>query len=335
MMNAATRFACLAGAAFVLAFTVVILGAYTRLSDAGLGCPDWPGCYGRISVPEQDREIDHANALYPDRPLHRGKAWREMAHRYAAGTLGLVILALAVVAWHRRRDPGQPVIIPMLLLGLVVFQALLGMWTVTWLLKPIVVTTHLLGGLAILALLFWLVAGALLPGTGSAARGLLPWIAAGLLVLILQIFLGGWTSANYAAVICPEFPACRGGEFWPNPDFREAFIFWRGLGIDYEGGVLGVEARTAVHLAHRVGALTTVLLLGAVAARAWAERATPVRAIAACMLALLCTQAGLGIANVLMVRPLPVAVAHNAGAALLLLALIALLRAAKGGRQES
>jgi cytochrome c oxidase assembly protein subunit 15 len=221
----------------------------------------------------------------------------------------------------------------MLLLALVVFQALLGMWTVTWLLKPIVVTAHLLGGMVILALLFWFVADQLSPGSVVARRELLPWVSAGLLVLSVQIFLGGWTSANYAAVICPEFPACRGGDWWPEPDFGEAFVFWRGLGVDYEGGVLGTGARTAVHLSHRVGALITALVLAVVAVRALALRSARIRCIGGVMLVLLCVQIGLGIANVLMVRPLEVAVAHNAGAALLLMSLVALLRDAAGRQQ--
>jgi cytochrome c oxidase assembly protein subunit 15 len=326
-MRPSVLLAPITGAAFALAILVVILGAYTRLSDAGLGCPDWPGCYGRITVPDRTHEIDEANSLYPDRPVHHGKAWREMAHRYSAGALGLLVLALASVAWFGRRNAGTPVHLPLLLVGLVLFQALLGMWTVTWLLKPIVVTAHLLGGMAILGLLFWLLADHSLPHSTGAAE-LLPWVTAGLVALSAQIFLGGWTSANYAAVICPEFPACRGGEFWPDPDFAEAFVFWRGLGIDYEGGVLNVEARTAVHLAHRVGAVIVAVILGGVGVRALVEPSARIRVIGAALLVLLCAQIALGIANVMMVRPLPVAVAHNAGAALLLVCLIALLHSA-------
>lgn len=321
--------------ACLLAFVVVVLGAYTRLSDAGLGCPDWPGCYGQIAVPDAQHEVAEANALYPERPIHQGKAWREMIHRYAAGTLGLVILALAILAWRNRQDGTQPVRIPLLLVALVVFQALLGMWTVTLLLKPIVVTAHLLGGMAILALLFWLVLGQFFhapPEPGSRDR-LLPWAMAGIAVLSVQIFLGGWTSANYAAVICTEFPACRAGDWWPATDFTEGFVFWRGLGVDYEGGVLGAEARTAVHLAHRVGAAITALALLGVVLRALRGQGRSARVAGFALLLFLCMQIGLGIANVLMVRPLTVAVAHNAGAALLLLGLIALLQTAMARRR--
>jgi cytochrome c oxidase assembly protein subunit 15 len=315
-------------AALMLAFVVVVLGAYTRLTHAGLGCPDWPGCYGALVVPESvEAEGAAAHAI---RPLDRDKAWTEMIHRYAAGTLGLLILAMAVVAWRRRRDPDQPVLLPLLLLALVVFQALLGMWTVTWLLKPAVVSAHLLGGLAVLALLSWLVLAHWFrgPPDEGARDNLVPWAVAALAVLAAQIFLGGWTSANYAALICPEFPACRGGEWWPPADFAEGFRFWRGIGPDYEGGVLDAAGRTAVHLAHRLGALAAAIVIGAAALRAMLGRSPRSRFIGAAVLGLLCLQIALGVSNVLLSLPLPVAVAHNATAALLLLALTALLRQA-------
>ncbi|HEY7841446.1 MAG TPA: COX15/CtaA family protein, partial [Gammaproteobacteria bacterium] len=170
-------------AAFLLAFVVVVLGAYTRLTHAGLGCPDWPGCYGALIVPE---DVGHAGAAAEAiRPLDPGKAWTEMTHRYAAGTLGLLVLGLAVLAWRNRHVPAHPVKLSLFLLALVVFQALLGMWTVTWLLKPVIVSAHLLGGLAVLALLFWLVIGEFLPRAPdpAAAGDLLPWVIAALAVL--------------------------------------------------------------------------------------------------------------------------------------------------------
>ena len=149
-------FSQLAIAACVLALCVVVLGAWVRLSHAGLGCPDWPGCYGHLDVPESARHIEAANAAWPDRPVEPGKAWKEMIHRYAAGTLGLLIVALAVTAWRRRHEPGQMLTLPLALVGLVLFQALLGMWTVTLLLKPLIVLGHLLGGLTTFAMLLWL-----------------------------------------------------------------------------------------------------------------------------------------------------------------------------------
>jgi len=327
-MQRASLFGSLAVVALLLALTVVVLGAYTRLTHSGLGCPDWPGCYGRMIVPETPGTAGAAAETV--RPLHHGKAWTEMIHRYAAGTLGLVILALAVIAWRRRGISGQPVTLPLFLVALVIFQALLGMWTVTWLLKPAVVSAHLLGGLAILALLFWIVLGQYLPGTPGEprTRDLVPWALAALAVLVAQIFLGGWTSANYSALICPEFPTCRNGEWWPAANFAEAFRFWRGVGPDYEGGVLDTAGRTAVHLAHRLGALFAALAIGAAGLRGAFGPGRRARAIGLVVLALLCLQLGLGISNVLLSLPLPVAVAHNATAALLLLALTALLRQA-------
>ncbi|MDG4554800.1 MAG: COX15/CtaA family protein [Candidatus Competibacter sp.] len=318
----------LAWVALALTFVVVVLGAYVRLSDAGLGCPDWPGCYGRLDVPDNVEQIAAANAIYPHRPVEPDKAWKEMIHRYFAGTLGLAILALAILAWRRRREPGQPVVLPLTLLGLVVFQALLGMWTVTWQLKPVVVMAHLLGGLTMLSLLAWLVLRQGRYGTRNPLvvgdRALRGFAVLGLLLLVGQIALGGWTSANYAALACPDFPTCQ-AHWWPPLDFREAFTLWRGLGISYEGGVLGNDARVTIHMMHRLGALAVLLYLGWLV---WRLR-VPTRSrnlwvVGLAIAVLLCIQLGLGIANVLMRLPLPVAVAHNGGAALLLLALVTL-----------
>lgn len=310
-------------AAALLAFCVVVLGAYVRLSHAGLGCPDWPGCYGKIIVP--DPEV-HDDSLYPGRPLEHGKAWREMAHRYVAGTLGLMIFALALSSWRLRKQPGQPVAIPVFLVVLVIFQAALGMWTVTLLLKPVVVLAHLLGGMAVLVLLFWLCLEQLHSRQGKNMNNsyLLPWAITALVMLILQISLGGWTSANYAALACPDFPLCQ-GRWWPEADFREGFILWRGLGVDYEGGVLANEARTAIHIAHRIGAVMSFLIIGGAALRAAVSGNTTTGRLGWIMCIILLTQIGLGIANVLLRLPLPVAVAHNGVAALLLLSLVALL----------
>jgi cytochrome c oxidase assembly protein subunit 15 len=254
-----------------------------------------------------------------------------MVHRYVAGLLGLLVLALAALAWLRRGRPGQPIGIPTLLLALVVFQALLGMWTVTLLLKPVVVTAHLLGGLSTLALLWWLAlrlgaqttAGRGLMAAG-AARSLRPWALGALAVLGLQVALGGWVSANYAALACPDFPRCQGA-WWPPMDFAEAFDLWRGTGVSYEFGVLDNPARVAVHVTHRLGALLTFVYLGWVALRAMGARRDPYVATAGLViLVLLVAQITLGISNVLFGLPLGVAVAHNAVAALLLLAVVTL-----------
>ena len=220
-----TIFYRLAWVALVLTFVVVVLGAYVRLSHAGLGCPDWPGCYGRLlDVPDRADQIAVANAAYPHRPVEPAKAWKEMIHRYCAGALGLLILALAALAWRNRRQSDQPVALPLALLGLVTFQSVLGMWTVTWQLKPLIVMAHLLGGLTTLGLLAWLVLCQRQGGGAGATdenRALRPLALLGLMLLAGQIALGGWTSANYAALACPDFPTCQ-AHWWPPLDFREA-----------------------------------------------------------------------------------------------------------------
>lgn len=322
-----TSFRRLALAAALLALCVVVLGAYVRLSHAGLGCPDWPGCYGHLGVPDEAHLIARANAAYPERPVEADKAWKEMIHRYFAGILGLMVFALAWLAWRRRREPGQPLVLPLFLAGLIVFQALLGMWTVTLLLKPLIVMAHLLGGLTTLALLWWLVLRQSRFGRAVSreqGRRLRLWALLGLALVVGQAALGGWTSANYAALACPDFPTCQ-GQWWPAMDAREAFIPWRRLGMSYEGGVLDNEARVAVHMAHRLGAVAVLAYLGWLLWRILAARRPPaLRGTALTLGLLLLVQVGLGIANVALHLPLPVAAAHNAGAALLILALVTL-----------
>ncbi|MGH8281583.1 MAG: COX15/CtaA family protein, partial [Gammaproteobacteria bacterium] len=228
----------LAVLAAVLALGVIVLGAYVRLSQAGLGCPDWPGCYGHITVPQTQQAVAQADARYATRPLQAARAWKEMIHRYFAGSLAVLILVLAVAAWWRRRRWRQPIVLPTLALLTVIFQALLGMWTVTLLLFPPVVMGHLLGGYLTLALLILLAlqAGGWLRAGDSAGKTL-RWLAGiTLIVLVLQMALGGWTSSNYAGIACPDFPTCQ-GQWWPPMDFRDAFA-WHGLGPDYQGGIL-------------------------------------------------------------------------------------------------
>jgi heme a synthase len=334
-----TYFYRVAVLATVLTLVLVMLGAYVRLSHAGLGCPDWPGCYGHlVGVPAADHHVTAANEAYPDRPVEAPKAWKEMVHRYIAGILGLLILALAIMAWLRRHLPGQPVGLPLALLALVIFQALLGMWTVTLLLKPMVVTAHLLGGMATLALLFWLVLRSGAHGTGLVTRApgaLRGFASAALLVLVLQIFLGAWTSTNYAALACPDFPTCQ-GRWWPDTDFGEAFTLWRGLGVNYEHGVLENTPRLTVHLTHRLGAIITALaMLGLAFYLMIYQRLRAWRVLGATLLLALSLQLGLGIAIVLLHLPLPLAVAHNGGAALLLLVLVAINHAAFQARETA
>jgi len=326
-MNSKPLFYKVALATTFLALVVVVLGAYVRLSHAGLGCPDWPGCYGHIGAPEAEHLVERANEAYPERPVEAAKAWKEMVHRYFAGTLGLLILGLAIAAWRRRGVPGQPVALPSFLVLLVIFQALLGMWTVTLLLYPAVVTSHLIFGFTTLALLWWLSSrGLRLYGDGAAPGDgwLRPLALIGLLLVAVQIFLGGWTSSNYAAMACPDFPTCH-GVWWPPMDFAEGFSVFHEVGIDYEGGVLDGPARTAIHMAHRIGALVVFFLLTDIALLVLIKATTPVaRGTAAVVLGLLGLQLGLGISNVVLSLPLFVAVAHNGVGALLLLSVLSM-----------
>jgi cytochrome c oxidase assembly protein subunit 15 len=299
----------LAGAA--LAATVVVLGAWVRLTDAGLGCPDWPGCYGHI---------------YPQADHNFSKALHEMIHRYFASSLGIIIVSLLVWAVWNRRDRGQPVVIVVALFLLVCVQGALGALTVTLLLKPLIVTAHLLGGLTTLAILWWLSLTPErrdLPGREAALR---KFALAALAVLVVQISLGGWTSTNYAAVACPDLPTCQ-QSWWPRMDFKDAFVLWRGLDIDYTGGVLANAARTAIHVTHRIGALVTggmFILVGALCVARGLNRR--VRIIGGLLIGAVLLQIGIGVTMVHFAMPLPLATLHNAGAALLVICTVTLLR---------
>jgi cytochrome c oxidase assembly protein subunit 15 len=323
-MNRAARiYRRLVPAATVLTLCVVVLGAWVRLTDAGLGCPDWPGCYGTLTVPKTAEQMDYAAGAFPERPVDHGKAWREMIHRYFAGALGLLVFAIAAAAWANRRDPQQPVRLPLALAGIIIAQSLLGMWTVTLLLKPFIVTLHLLGGLTTLGLLFWLTLDIVRPRPAIRVPRRLPALGlAALLLLGVQITLGGWTSTNYAALACPDFPTCQ-TQWWPEMDFAEGFRPWHGLGIDYEGGILDSPARTAIHYVHRLGAVVVTLALGGLALAALAGgRPPPLRRAGGFLLGALAVQVAIGIGIIHYSLPLSLATAHNAGAALLLLALL-------------
>lgn len=307
-----------------LAVAVIVVGAYVRLEDAGLGCPDWPGCYGQlIGVPDAAHERARAEQAFPGKAVDTGRARKEMLHRYLAGILGVMILAIVVAAWRRRHAAGGAPWLASALAPLVAFQATLGMWTVTLLLKPAIVTLHLLGGMATLAALTWLALRELRPPSlaDAQARPLRPWAALGLAVLVGQIVLGGWVSANYAALACPDFPACN-GRWLPEMDFGHAYHVVRELGMTAAGAPLPYEALIAIQWSHRLGALVTVVFLGILAL--WTLRLPALRLPAVLVLALVAVQAGLGIANVMLRLPLALAVAHNAGAALLLVALVML-----------
>lgn len=361
--------------AVAVTLAVIVLGAYVRLSHAGLGCPDWPGCYGHVTWPTASDDIARANEAFPQRAVEVPKAWKEMVHRFLAGGLGLIVLALAWIAAARERQARAAVVGAALLasaaiglytadvrtaallpaagamlwpmlaawrlrvptsyrfalaaLGLIIFQALLGKWTVTMQLKPIVVTGHLLGGLSTFALLLWSVLH--LDGN-PAGRLTLPsrWALIALLVLIVQLFLGGWTSTNYAALACPDFPTCV-GRWWPDTDFGEAFVLFREIGVNYEGGILDATARATIHHTHRVGALIVLIVYATVIFRLLRDHAG--RALGLALAATLATQIGLGISNVVYDLPLPVATAHNGVAALLLAwTLVALARATRAAQ---
>jgi len=321
-------------AATVLAFAVIALGAYVRLSDAGLGCPDWPGCYGHLlGVPDQAHEQLAASQAYPQRPVVPAKAWKEMVHRYFAGTLGLLILAIFLNAWRGDIRRRQSPVLPTLLLGIVVLQAALGMWTVTLLLKPLIVTLHLLGGMSTLALLLTL----LLSGRrASPAHDSVSWLrplAAGALILVIgQIALGGWVSSNYAALACSDFPLCQ-GQWKPAMDLAQAFTLHRELGYTADGRLLSTTALAAIHWSHRLGALAVLVVVGALAVALLRCTRRGGRRWGGILVGLLSLQIGLGIANVLLSLPLGLAVAHNLGAAALLSAMLAInirLHQAKG-----
>lgn len=355
--------------AVLLATCVIVFGAFVRLSNAGLSCPDWPTCYGKAAWPTHaDQVVDHvATAI---RPVEPSKAWREQFHRMIAGLLGVLVLSLALLATRRRPRGWLLVIgaatavaiaIPLymrgmhvsasalavvgellllagvlrwsnvdlarastLTLAVIIFQALLGMWTVTWLLKPIVVMGHLLGGLATFALLVWIAWRATgISIVSGDARRLRLLLGVGLALLAVQIALGGWTSANYAALACgTDFPKCAGA-WWPEHDFGEAFVLWRGIGVDYEGGILDNAARVAIQLAHRMMAVVVAGYLLFMAARL--QRMPGLRGWGSTLAVLVCAQFGLGIANVMLSLPLKVAVLHNAGAVALLFVLVTLL----------
>jgi cytochrome c oxidase assembly protein subunit 15 len=312
--------------ATLVTLCVIVLGAWVRLEDAGLGCPDWPGCYGHLTVGSAVENAHAANAAFPERPLEADKALKEMIHRYAASGLGLLVIAIAVVAWLNRRDPAQPMRLPGFLVALVVFQGLLGMWTVTLLVKPLIVTAHLVGGLSTLALLWWLALRVDRTTRPSGERSLRGLAVLGLVVLAIQILLGGWTSTNYSALACPDFPTCQ-HSFWPDMDFKDAFVLWRGLGIDYEGGVLDHPARVAIHYTHRLWGIVTAITLGFVAWRAMRTgQSRAVRTAGTVLAVLLVAQWTIGPVMVMKALPLALATAHNAVAALLVLSVVALLR---------
>ncbi len=329
-----SRFAALVNFTLLLTLMVIALGAYTRLTDAGLGCPDWPGCYGKLTAPLHDAHIAEAQAKFPNAQIEPHKAHNEMLHRYIAGLLGLCVLTIAIVSLGLK----QFRLLSGIILLLVIFQAALGMWTVTLNLLPLVVLAHLLGGFALFTLLAllrvevaWKIINA--DSTESDSKkyrepGLASFLPLGYLaalVLVLQIALGGWTSSNYAAAVCYQLPVCESG--WSNR-FSLQSAFSLPLGHDtYEYGVLPYEARMSIHVLHRMGAMVTLLLLGSFAFLCWRRASTKVmRVLAASIGGLLLLQLTLGLINIIAQLPLLNAVAHNLVAANLLMLTVVFVR---------
>lgn len=374
-------------------FLVIALGAFTRLADAGLGCPDWPTCYGHVLWPDSAHEIYDANQTYNETPVETDKTWPEQVHRIFAGTLGLISLSVFFLSLRASKDKSlnkplvaiviillaalatkiaikvdmtitaaamhdhydiiigvivlacilllgamglykgaaeQPVKLPAFIVAFVILQGLFGMWTVTLKVWPQIVTLHLLGGFA-MAALFWLLSLRLggghwhLPEHGhEKIQKLKPLVLAAFLVVIVQIALGGWTTSNYAAVACPDLPRCQ-NQWWPEMDIADGFNFAQGVGPNYLGGKLDNEARIAIHMAHRIGALVTTAILLCLCVLLHKVHNPKARRLSNWILGALGIQIALGFSNILFNFPLPVAVAHNAGGAFLLLAMVTLM----------
>ena len=319
-----------ASLAVLLAFVVVMVCAYTRLTDAGLGCPDWPGCYGNIVLPSADVALQKAQLEYPHIPIESHKAWTEMIHRYAAGTLALLIFFMAsFVAIKRYQGVKLPVYLPLILALLVVFQALLGMWTVTLKLLPVVVMGHLLGGMLIVACLsrFRLQLSSLAYEDTPLWR---PWLRLGVLIVFMQIALGGWVSSNYAGIACIGFPTCN-GVWLPDLHWAKGFNLFSAVGLNYQGGLLDRDLRVTIQYIHRLGAMITFLYIGGLAFFILLKSKMHYLRIGAKFMAtLVCVQFLLGILNVIYLLPLNIAVAHNGVAALLLATVFSLLHFTRG-----
>lgn len=316
----------LAFSACLVAIIVLGMGVFTRLADAGLGCPDWPGCYGHVLWPTEDHEVARANEAYPEMPVEHDKTWPEMVHRYLATSLGLFTIGILVFAL-RNRGPEQPLKLPVFLLAFIILQGMFGMWTVTLKLWPQVVTAHLLGGFTTISLL-WLLTLRLnnqrwqLPAiVEPKLTALRPLVVVGLLIVVGQIALGGWTTSNYADIACPDFPRCQGA-WLPPMDFANGFNIAQQVGPNYLGGVLDNDARVAIHVSHRIGAIITSLYLLFLFVKLRGLATAPAKRLSVVMLAVLVAQVLLGISNIVFNFPITVAVTHNLVGALLLLVMV-------------
>lgn len=312
-----TRYRRLVFLTWFLTLDLIMFGAFVRLTDSGLGCPDWPGCYGKLSPLGASANIHDALQAMPHGPVSFSKAWIEMVHRYAGSILGLMIIAIVWMAWRWRHQLQRHPALASVTLVAVCIQGAFGAWTVTHRLMPWIVTTHLLGGMSLLGLMTWLAARekthSLIPP--STRRWLAP-MAIGLALLFLQIALGGWVSTNYAALACMDFPTCH-GQWWPDMDLRGGFSIFRDLGMLPSGEIISQDALTAIHWVHRSFAFVVFVYLGAVA---WRLRTVPgLSGPARLMLFLLLAQFFTGLTTIFFQWPLVIAVLHNGGAAGLVL----------------
>ena len=313
-----TQIKKLAGFGVLFALLVVSVGAYTRLADAGLGCPDWPGCYGFLTVPDQVEDVELAETRYPGAPVEYVKAWWEMGHRYIAGALLVLVFSMLVMAYRGREREDTPLALASVLMVIILCQAAFGAWTVTLKLWPQVVTAHLLGGFTTLSLI-WLLF--LRQGGFSQIVAALPaptlLARVAFAVVVLQIMLGGWVSSNYAALACYDFPSCD-GTYAPPMDLQQGFNIFQSVGPNYLGGIMTSEARTAIHWVHRIGAIIVLFVVGGLVLQVVRQ----VAIVGYALLAALVAQITLGILNVVWVLPLLNATAHNTVGALLLLVLV-------------
>ncbi|MBP6901730.1 MAG: COX15/CtaA family protein [Burkholderiaceae bacterium] len=308
------RLAALTALTLFLTFDLIVFGAFTRLSDSGLGCPDWPGCYGEASPIGAAQDIQAAHTALPSGPVSLAKAWIEMIHRYLAMTVGVLILVAAVVGWRARRALPHSPWWSVATLAWVIVQGLFGKYTVTLKLYPAIVTLHLLGGLALLLLLVLQLASL----RGQPLRVSVPRRAAwaALAVVLVQAALGGWVSTNYAVLACQGFPACN-GQWWPAMDWAHGFTLLRELGRAGHGGFLPFDALVAIHMAHRLFALLACLALLLLMAALWRSGQAAGRRHALALAGLLLLQLASGLSNVVLGWPIVAALGHSAGAAAL------------------
>ncbi len=325
-----TRYRKLVFFTWFLTLDLIMFGAFVRLTDSGLGCPDWPGCYGKITPIGAADHIRQAYEAMPYGPVSFPKAWIEMIHRYVGAFLGLLIIFIVIMAWRHRKTLGHTPKLAIATLVAVCLQGAFGAWTVTHKLMPIIVTAHLLGGMLLLAMMTWLAAREKQHERISvAALRWQPWMLAGFVLLFVQIALGGWVSTNYAALACMDFPTCN-GQWVPTMDLQNGFSLIRGLGELPGGEMISQEALVGIHWIHRNFAWVVFAYLGTLA---WQMRAEPgLRTPATWVLALLCAQLFTGLTTIFFEWPLLIAVLHNGGAAGLVLMSTTLLVRIAGAR---